>query len=819
MAEESKGSFDQSLDATLASEDLRTRSQQLLDFGAVREQLADHTTFSQARELALGLTPSYDAQNVEELQRQTAEGRLLLDQVGDVGLHATDDAAPAVTRAALGGILTGLELLAVADSLEVQRRARSIVLRAAGTNPAGEAGQKIPLLAGIALGIPDLQELTRQIRLRIGAHGEVLDGATPTLRALRRQVRQAYERVTQALMRVIQSPVGQEAFQDQVISVRADRLVVQVKVEMRRRIPGIVHDASNTGATLFIEPFATVGLCNAWRELALEEEREVEQVLRDLATLVGTLAEDIGRGIELTARLDFILARARYSVAILGVSALPRRIARASEEAREGPDVAVRLLNARHPLLAEAAVPICVDIGPGWSVLVITGPNTGGKTVAMKTMGLLALMHQSGLQIPADEGSSLPVFDGLYADVGDQQSIEQSVSTFSSHMHNVIGILAEAGPESLVLLDELGTSTDPEEGSALAKAILHHLVSRKVPTIATTHHRTVASFAEVTPGMKNASVQLDPTTLRPTYHLTMGIPGRSYAMSVASRMGLPQEVMEKAQSLLEPQHLRFEDWLSELQNERRQLQMRLQEAEKAQAQSELLRRELEAQLEELVTNREDMLDSMRRELLAQYEDLRRKLSRAEAALTWSAPAGGLEEVRADMSGIKRELDAQVRSVPVAAPGAEKRPLAVGDLVHVKGLNLQGKVVSMPEQGREAEVSIGNVRLRIDLNRLSQVEQQPEPELPDVHVELGPSLETMDLDLRGLRAEDALVRLEEFLDKAVRDGLSSVRIIHGRGTGMLRQAVREHLARHPLARSFWPEAQERGGNGVTAVELA
>ncbi|MGH2543671.1 MAG: endonuclease MutS2, partial [Ardenticatenaceae bacterium] len=350
----------------------------------------------------------------------------------------------------------------------------------------------------------------------------------------------------------------------------------------------IVHDASNTGATLFVEPFSTVELGNNWREFSLEEEREVRRVLREMSDLVGQLADDIQRGAELTARLEFILARARYSSAVRGARAI---------QSRAADETSLRLVNARHPLIASASVPININIGPGWSVLVITGPNTGGKTVAMKTVGLLALMHQSGLHIPAFDGSELPVFDGVYADVGDQQSIEQSVSTFSSHMRNVIEILDQAGPSSLVLLDELGTSTDPEEGSALAKAILDHLASKGVSTIATTHHRTVAAFAESHQGMMNASVQLDSKTLLPTYELIMGLPGRSYAMSVAEHLGLSAQIMERARSLLEPQHMRFEDWLNELQEQRAQLQTRHQETEEARAQVASLRRLLEEELD------------------------------------------------------------------------------------------------------------------------------------------------------------------------------------------------------------------------------
>ena len=730
------------------AEDLRASTLEALDFDAVRQALVNYTTFFPARELALRLTPRYDLSEVEELQRETAEARILLELVGEVDLHTATDASLAISRAALEGVLTGSELLEVAGYLDVQRRASHTVLR---------TRDRVPFLAAMAQRIPDVNELRRQIKVSIGSGGEVADDATPSLRALRVQARQAYVHVTEALTRIIQSSVGHEALQDDVITLRGDRLVVQVKSERRHRIPGIVHDASNTGASLFIEPFATVELCNSWRELALEEQREAMRVLRDLSMLVGTLADDIHRGNEVVARLDFALTRARYSAALNGVSALPRRTSQQFEATRVLPDVTVRLLRARHPLLGEGAVPVTINIGPGWSTLVITGPNTGGKTVAMKTVGLLSLMHQSGIQIPADEGSILPVFDAIYADVGDQQSVQESVSTFSSHMRSVIDILSKAGPTSLVLLDELGTSTDPEEGSALAKAILDHMSSLGIPSIVTTHYRNVAAYAEAKPGMINASVQLDASTLRPNYLLVMGIPGKSYAMSVAASLRMPDEIMQEALTLVEPQHLRFEDWLSELQGEREKLQTSLEEAEQARAQAESIRGELDTQVEYLVSHREDILDSLRRDLLSQYGDIRQKLRRADAALSWDTPRTDVDARRGEVSRIKHELETYRMPAPVAPRRSNAPSIAAGDLVDVRGLNLRGTVESVMEQSREAEVRIGKVRLRMGLSRLARVDEDAETESAAVYVDLGPSLSSNELDIRGTRVEEGLVR--------------------------------------------------------------
>ena len=799
---------------------LRKEALDLLDYSAVREAVASRTMFLPARELARSMEPAYDELEVAMVQQETADGLRLLDNAGDIDLKTSEDVSDVVARAALEGVLTGLDLLAVAGLLGVLHRARSSLLRARSS---------APLLAGIADGIPELRDVQRRIESCIGVRGEVLDGATPSLGLLRRQVRGAYDDVAAALEGVIKAESGRDALQDQVISMRSDRLVVQVKVEQRHRVPGVVHGASNTGATLFVEPFATVDLGNAWRELALEEERETERVLSELSAIVGAVADDITRGAELTARVDLILARARYSASLDGVAVESPRSTDREDAGEVG--ARVRLLQARHPLLGAEAVPINLRIGPGWSVLVITGPNTGGKTAAMKTVGFLALMHQSGLHVPADEGSALPVFDGIYADVGDQQSIQESVSTFGSHMRNVIRILSQATPASLVLLDELGTSTDPEEGSALAKAILGNLASRGVATVATTHHRSVAAHAEAASGMSNASVDLDAGSLRPTYHLTLGIPGRSYAMSMAEQMGVPEEIMKEARSLLEPQHLRFEDWLNELQGQRRALQESLEAADRAEAGAEAARREAEEQLRDLTERREEVVQGMRAEMAAQYDEVRKKLRRAEAALSWRSPPGAapdlggatedavrdageeLESVRSEVQDIDRRARAE-RS------GVRRDPLAVGDLVDVRGLNVTGTVRSLPETGDEAEVLIGSVRLRLAMSRLMRVEvsEDVEPESAEIAYDLGPAMATVELDLRGMGAEDALIRVEEFLDRALRDGLSSVRIIHGKGTGALRQAVRELLEHHPLARSFGPETPDRGGNGATAVEL-
>ena len=784
---------------------LRAQAMEALDFGAVRQRVAGYARFHLARSRALDLKPAYDAEQVDALQAETGEGLAFLAAGADVSLHAVDDPAPFVERAALGGVLPGADLLTVAESLEVLDRARTAFRATA---------QSTPGLSRMAEDIPALGAIRGRIEAAVGPRGEVLDDATPSLGHVRRQLREAYERVAAALERFIESDAGREALQDDVVSMRGDRLVLQVKRDLRHRVPGIVHDASNTGATLYVEPLQTVEIGNRWRELALEEEREVARVLRELSALVGAARDDIMLGVELTARLDLVLARARFS-ASLGETA---------DLASDSPRPVVDLVGARHPMLGADAVPVSLRMDAGAPVLVITGPNTGGKTVAMKTVGLLALMRQSGLRSPAAPGSAAPVFNGVYADVGDHQSISQSVSTFGSHMRNVVDILRHADAGSLVLLDELGTSTDPEEGSALAKAILNRLAAARVTSVVTTHHRSIAAHAQASPSMANASVDLDPDSLLPTYHLTLGAPGRSYAMSVAAHLGLPGDIMEEARSLLEPRHMLFEDWMKELQAEREELKARLEEADRARARADAARSEIEAaraqveaKLAEIDTNRDEALRKIDRELSEEFDGVRKRIRRAEASLSWRVSDETVRRAAAEVADAKK-------AVQESLPEMRRRPAAParvrdGDVVEVEGMNVRGTVVAAPAGEGEVEVAVGGVRLRLDPRRLRPVDaEDEEPPAPGVAYELGPMLTTTELHLRGMRVDEALVRVEEFLDKAVRDGMSTVRIVHGRGTGALRQAVRELLDGHPLARSHAPEARERGGDGATTVNL-
>ncbi len=484
-------------------------------------------------------------------------------------------------------------------------------------------------------------------------------------------------------------------------------------------------------------------------------------------------------------------------------------------------DPLVSIPQAKHPLLGDDSVPITIHIDRDKPVLLITGPNTGGKTVAMKTIGLLALMHQSGLRIPTRGNCILPVFDGLYADIGDQQSIVGSMSTFGSHIRNLAAILKNATPNSLVLLDELGTSTDPEEGAAIAKAILRHLASRKITTIATTHHRTVASYAETTTGIANASVDLDLNTLTPTYHISLGVPGRSYAMSVASKLGLPKEIMSQAQSLLDPDYQKTENWLKTLREERDLVRNKIRDAKVAEEKAEEAKHKAEAAEEAIVQQRTNILRNIHKELEAEYIGAKQHLRRVKSSLAWHVTPNQLQNAGSAIAKAKEKIRSIGNRID-ATPQTNQTDIYIGASVLIKGLNAHGKVVHIPREGNEVEVIVGNIRFRIDRQRITAMEPASPNFEKETHnrVKYEPKsfVSSSELHIRGMRVTDAIFSVETFLDKALMNELRSVRIIHGKGTGVLRDAVHNLLKNHKLVQYFQIEEPEKGGSGITKVEL-
>jgi len=785
-----------------------------LDFNSIRELVSQKSTFFRSEKLCLSMKPSYEDNEVISLQKETLEGIHILKNTSYFSLNRIPDISEQIVRSHLGGTLTGQELIEIAASLDALTSVK---------NSIENLSNDIELLPLISSGISNLNFLTHSIKSKIAPNGIVMDSATPQLGAIRSQVRYAYSRVTNSLERLIQDSNLDGYIQDDVISVRGDRLVIQVKSNMKNQIPGVVHDASNSGMTLFVEPFSTVNLCNTWRELGLQEEREVNSVLRELSSLIGESSQEIEDSLRSATRLDYIIARAKYSESINPDVTSSNYM---SNPKILNFDKTINLTNVIHPLIGKNAIPLSITMQPDWKILVITGPNTGGKTVALKTIGLLAAMQQSGILISSNPENNLPIFDGIYADIGDQQNINDSVSTFSSHIRNLTDIIKLSSKRSLVLLDEIGSSTDPEEGAAIASAVLQHFSEQTTTTIATTHHQSVATTAENHSSFTNASFHLDPDTLEPTYQMSVGIPGRSYAMSVASSLGFPQPILEKARRNLSPDYKKVSSMLIDISRDREELSEILLESKKVQTQIISIRKSLRDQLELLIQKRQQIIESVRLEAKNKYQEIEKLLSRAESALSWSKHSSStnddLVNIDKELNSIKSEIAAIEIPEPQLKPTSNLE-IIEGQSVYIKTLKLSGKVQRLSSGNREAEIKVGTIRMNVKVSDLTISEEDTTETISgnlNENLKRKPSIKipVTQLDIRGMRAEAALDKVETFLDSSIRDGLSKVRIIHGKGTGALRQAVRENLNGHPLVNEFGREPDPSGGDGATYVLL-
>ncbi|MQG48046.1 MAG: endonuclease MutS2 [SAR202 cluster bacterium] len=786
----------------------------LLEFDQVREQIAAYTKTVVGGERARALTPTRDLLEIATRQQETSEARQYLDQGGGLEFGPEEDFRELLQRALLGGLLRGEELFLVRELLRAARYDRTEMGR----------HEEIPLLTSVSENIPELSDLERAISGAISPAGEVLDNASPVLHNLRREARNAQNRLNEIMERNLRRLQRAELVQEPLITQRNGRMVLLIKAEMRYRVPGIVHDVSDSGATVFVEPMPAIDMGNRWREARLAEEREVERILRQLSGMVGLSGEDLLLTLDLMARLDLDIAKARHSAAINAVAPW------VSDQ--EVADRHLKLVRARHPLLTGAVVPVSVDLDREQGVMLITGPNAGGKTVTLKTVGLLAIMAQAGLHVPAEE-AHFPRFDGVYADIGDQQSIQQSMSTFSSHIANLKGIMSRATAHSLVLVDELGTSTDPEEGSALASAVLRYFQKIGSFVVGTTHHRGVSRFVQDQPGMVNASVDLDPTTLEPTYHVTLGLPGRSYALTIAARLGVPQEVIDDARSGISPVEQATEGLLQELQQERRVVEELREEAETARSEAVRQQRELDVQLADVEAAKANLVEESRQELQRRISGILDRLGRAERSLeAYDLRQDAEARVRAETESVQeiqarredvREVQRQVESAVWSPIEVERTPwqqiLKEGDRVYIRGIAQPVEVIAAADNQDRVEVLLGTMRAKIPVYQLErQAEGHPSAASQGVYLDRAPRKPAnADLDLRGLRVDEALSRVDEALNDAALDGAGTVRIIHGKGTGALRQAIREYLGGHPLVVSA-QNGEGPGGDGITVAEL-
>ncbi|NWG22358.1 MAG: endonuclease MutS2 [Chloroflexi bacterium] len=844
------------------------QSLETLEFPKICARLARYAAFSASRDLALALTPSVDPSDVQRRLRLTDEARRLLDEAPDVSIGGARDVRGPVGLARRGGVCDAAAFLEIAATLASARRLRASLLKLDAA--------AFPLLRELAVDLPVLPQIEEAITRTIGDDGQVLDSASPQLARLRFEVRVAFGRLQEKLQHLIASSQG-ESLQEPIITVRNGRYVVPVKASHRRNIRGLVHDQSASGATLFVEPLAVVELNNKWRELQLAEQEEVERILAELSDQVGGHAEAIVAGVETLAALDLAFAMARYATALRCV--MPE-IIDAAPDSREPHLV---FTAARHPLIdPQTVVPIDMRLGGPFRLLLITGPNTGGKTVALKTTGLLTLMAQAGLHIPAAEPSRLPVFSHVFADIGDEQSIEQSLSTFSSHMTNIIRILqaldgsmeperAEPGvpvtpPPSpdeltrlsnwrkvepgqwapleprqpapglaLVLLDELGAGTDPVEGAALARAIIERLLERRVLGVATTHYAELKAFAYATPGVENGSVEFDVETLAPTYRLTIGLPGRSNALAIAARLGLAPQLVERARATMAREDVQVEDLLAGIHRERDAAAAELRRAEELRADAEKYRNRLAEELHEFEARRAQEWHAAREQIEAELRAARSEVRRlreefrsVSVSRQWLEEAERrLQEARAHLPDAPASAQRAEAVRHLSTPPTPPRPLQPGDTVRVRSIGLSGEILAIDEEERTAEVQVGGFRMRADLAELTREKpgngkggagsERPQYESSGTSLP-APASVSLELDMRGWRAAEVSDRLDRYLNDAYLAGLPWVRVIHGKGAGVLRQVVRDTLKGHRLVASFASASVAEGGEGVTVVRL-
>jgi len=797
-----------------------SKTLQVLEYPKILERLKAFCDFSASIELARALEPTDSYDLALARLAETSEARRLFS-IQDIGIGGAHDIRPAVDLAARGGVLDPQQLLDVKSTLISCRALK---------RPLERKPDEYPRLAQIAAGLPESHGIVDAITRVLSDRGEVLDSASPKLATLRREIKIAHDRLMSRLQKYLTESGSK--LQEPIITQRDGRYVIPLRAEFKGQIKAVVHDQSASGATLFVEPLPIVELNNTVRELQLQERDEERRILYELSVQIGAHREELTYGVENLAMLDLIFAKAKYAEELKASAP----ILHSMKEERGKKDPArlssfVFLLNkARHPLLdPNTVVPIDVDPKPGTRAVVITGPNTGGKTVSLKTVGLLALMAQSGLHIPVQSGSELPCFHAVYADIGDEQSIEQSLSTFSGHITNIIRVLKQIDHRSLVIFDELGAGTDPQEGAALARAILSHLLASGCTTLVATHYPELKTFAHSTEGVVNASLEFDIKTLRPTYHLTIGLPGRSNALLIAQRLGLPQPIIEFAKGEINPEDLRADKLLDDIRKERNRTSRERQKLEKARDKLEAQTKEIDKRLEKIEDERRAVLAQARAEGELEVAILKKNIDSLKSQLKKARqPLQVLKEIEEKVEAIEEKIEAPVerQTSKVERPsGAVK----LGERVLVGTLNAEGVVTALGES--DAEVQIGSLRVRARLadlvrkagesvisNQSSVTSDQSPIASKQVSVSSSKS-PGIELNLRGKLVEDGLEELERYLEKAYSSGLLFVRIVHGKGTGRMREAVRGALKSSPYVASFEEPKDNEGGSGVTVAKMA
>lgn len=787
---------------------MNNKVESVLEYDKIKNILREYVISTLAEEKILEMRPFDDIDLVKRLQQETSEGVALLKAGINLPLSGIRDIRNGLSLAKMGAILSPGQLLEIASTLRTSRLVKALWRE--------KKLEGINIIDDIVNCLHSFQSLEEKIEKAIISEDEIADDASPKLSSIRRQKRVLAQNIKNKLNEIISSPNYQKVLQEAIVTVRQDRYVVPVKQEFKGSIPGVIHDQSASGATLYIEPMAVVQMNNELRQLELEEDREIERILRDFSGKVQENHDPILDTLYNLAQLDFIMAKAGYSLDINGVEPIFNDRGY------------INISRGRHPLLKGHVVPLDVYLGDKFNILIITGPNTGGKTVALKTVGLFALMAQSGLHLPAGEGTELSVFKEVFADIGDEQSIEQSLSTFSSHMKNIKEIVDLASEECLVILDELGAGTDPTEGAALAMAILSYLYDKGSKVLASTHYSELKSFAFSKEGMENASMEFDVKTLSPTYKLTIGLPGKSNAFEIAARLGLREEVISLGKSLMADESLRMEDMLthieeekSKAEEEREKLLAAKKEYEKKLAELEEERKKIRLKQERIIEKAKETARLMLNKIQREAEEIIDNLKDAETADQASMRDKAVQRAREWLKKADEGLQDSKGSLVQKARTGHRRPLKAGQKVKIAGLNQEGYILSIDDSTKEAQVQVGIMKINLPLASLVPVEEEAaeteKNRFASIVMTKAREIST-ELDLRGLTVEEAFMKVDSYLDDAKLAGMKTVVLIHGKGTGALRRGINEMLKKRSDIKSFRLGNIDEGGSGVTVVEL-
>lgn len=775
-----------------------------LEFQRVREMLADKCASRMAKDLAITLAPSVDAAEVAELQDQTAEALELLIAHGSIPLGNFHDISETVKLAEIGSTLSPKRLLEVCDTLRASRKLRAFLVdKTANLRYFGE-------MAGM---LTVHESLEKRIETAIIGEDTISDNASSALSSIRRRIESKKNEIRDKLSSMVASSSFSKYLQDSIVTIRNDRFVLPVKAEHRGSVAGMVHDQSAKGGTVYIEPMAVVKLNNDLTTLTLDEEEEIRRILSELSAEVGAASASLRQNAEIMTALDFAVAKGRL--------ALDQRAVRPEISA----DRYVKIRNGRHPLLPkESVVPLNIWVGRNFSTLLITGPNTGGKTVSLKTVGIFALMAQSGLHIPADHGTTMPIFEHVLADIGDEQSIAQSLSTFSAHMTNIVSILRTANPRSLVLLDELGAGTDPTEGAALAISILEELRGRGLLTIATTHYAELKHYALVSDGVENASAEFDVETLSPTYRLLVGIPGKSNAFEISRKLGLSGAIIADAKERLLTHDVDFERVLAKVTESHQVAEKERDEAIRLRLEAASLKKQYNDALERTRSSREKELSAAKSEARAIFKKAKQEADELIGAMrAISGSAAGAENLRRRLKDKIDELsDSAFDFEASASVAGDKNCFEEGCLVRFLPLKKEAVLIEEPNEKGECRIAIGAMKMKANVSQIEYVSARPREKTKQ---RTGSGAGIMksanvrpEIDVRGMNIEDAVNELSKYIDELLSSSLGRARVIHGKGTGALKKGLLEYFRSHPNIEKFEEAAHNEGGGGVTYIVL-